>query len=213
MHVSLHHEAAYRGPALLERLGRCGIVVCGAGALGAPLVEGLARQGARRLTVIDRDRVEPGNLGTQPWLLDDVGTPKAQALAWRVEAATPADVRPQVRTLDATNAAKLLRGADLVLDVFDNTAARAAVQAAVRASGTPCLHVGLAADYAEVVWEAQGYRVPDDAGLDPCDYPLARNLVGLAVAVASEAVLSWLAEGARRGFTITLRDLAVRSYR
>lgn len=213
MHVSLHHEAAYRGPALLERLGRCRIVVCGAGALGAPLAEGLARQGARRLTVIDRDRVEPGNLGTQPWQLDEVGTPKAQALAWRIEAASPAEVRALGRTLDASNAAKLLRGADLVLDVFDNTAARAAVQQAVRAADTPCLHVGLAADYAEVVWEADGYRVPDDTGLDPCDYPLARNLVGLAVAVASEAVLSWLADASRRSFTVTLRDLAVRPWR
>ena len=63
-----------------------------------------------------------------------------------------------------------------------------------------------------MIWEAHGYRVPDDGGLDPCDYPLARNLVGLAVAVASEAAVGWLAGGARRSYTITLRDLAVRAF-
>ncbi len=76
------------------------------------------------------------------------------------------------------------------------------------ASGTPCLHAGLAADYAEVIWNEE-YRVPSAANDDVCDYPLARNLVMLAAAVACEAIVSYVATGERRAFTLTLRDIAV----
>jgi hypothetical protein len=71
------------------------------------------------------------------------------------------------------------------VDRFDNSAARAAVLATVRAAGAPCLHAGMSGDgYAEVVWD-EHYTVPPDTGADACDYPLARNLVLLAVAVAA----------------------------
>jgi hypothetical protein len=72
--------------------------------------------------------------------------------------------------------------------------------------------VGLNADYAEVVWD-EVYRVPRDvAAGDACEYPLARNLVLLAVAVAAEVVVTYLTDGRRDSFTVTLRDLAVRAY-
>ncbi len=76
----------------------------------------------------------------------------------------------------------------------------------------PCLHVGLFADYAEVIWD-ETYRVPRDVGLDVCDYPMARNLVLLAVAVASEAVTHFVHDGSKDGWSITLRDLAIRPLR
>lgn len=40
------------------------VTVCGAGALGANLVETLARSGYGKLRVIDCDRIETGNLST-----------------------------------------------------------------------------------------------------------------------------------------------------
>ncbi len=56
--------------------------MCGAGALGANLAEGLARQRFARLTVIDRDQVEEGrNLSTQPYFRTDIGAFKAKILA------------------------------------------------------------------------------------------------------------------------------------
>jgi hypothetical protein len=75
----------------------------------------------------------------------------------------------------------------------------------------PCLHAGLAGDYAEVIWN-QVYRVPSAANDDVCDYPLARNLVTLAVAVACEILLRYAATGEQASFTITLGDLAVRPF-
>ena len=103
---------------------------------------------------------------------------------------------------------RLLRDADVVLDVFDNSAARQAVFDACAATDTPCLHAGLSPDYAEVIWNER-YRVPSDAHDDVCDYPLARNLVMLTVSVLAEVVIGFATTEQRRGFALTLGDLKV----
>jgi hypothetical protein len=102
-----------------------------------------------------------------------------------------------------------LKGSALVLDTFDNSAGRRLVQERCRAQSFACLHVGLFADYAEAIWN-DDYRVPADVAGDVCDYPLARNLVLLAVAVASELVIRYVLDGSKTGWSITLRDFAVR---
>jgi hypothetical protein len=85
------------------------------------------------------------------------------------------------------------------------------VQEQCRAEGLACLHAGLFADYGEVVWD-EAYRVPGDVGTDVCDYPLARNLIQLTVAVAAETVVRWALEGTRENWSITLRDFAIRRF-
>ncbi len=77
--------------------------------------------------------------------------------------------------------------------------------------GIPCLHIGLDADYAEAIWN-DGYRVPAGSDEDPCDHPLARNIVLLAVAVAAEVLVRFAALEERRSYTMTLKDSAVRPY-
>ncbi len=212
MRRELIHEARFRTPELMARIGELSVCVCGAGALGANLSESLARQGFRHLRVIDRDRVEPENLCTQPWQRQDVGTPKARLLANLLFRAVGVEIDAKVKELGAGNAAKLIRGADLVVDCFDNSVARGLVGEAARANGQACLHVGLAADYAEVIWD-EIYRVPSASQDDVCDYPLARNLVQLAVASACEVIIGFLRDEARRSYTLTLGDLAIRPYR
>jgi hypothetical protein len=73
-----------------------------------------------------------------------------------------------------------------------------------------CLHAGLSADYAEVIWN-EVYRVPSEVNDEVCDYPLARNLVMLTVAVACEVIVSFVATAQKRNFTITQKDLTVQS--
>ena len=80
-----------------------------------------------------------------------------------------------------------------------------------RAAGLPCLHAGLFADYGEVIWD-ESYRVPQDVAGDVCDYPLARNLVLVTVAVASEALVRFVLGGVKQDWSITLRDFAVRTF-
>lgn len=210
MTAFLYHERLHRGDALLARLRDLPITVCGAGALGANIVENLARQGAGRLTVIDRDRVEERNLSTQPYYRSDIGAFKAKILGNSLFRALGVTVTTQSVELAAGNAARLLAGAALVIDTFDNSVARAAVSSACVSSGTSCLHTGLSGDgFAEVAWD-DVYTIPSDTGDDLCDYPLARNLALLVVAVAAETIVRWADTGEKVSRTVTLADMAVR---
>jgi molybdopterin/thiamine biosynthesis adenylyltransferase len=204
-----HHESLYRGPDAIARLAAVRLTVCGAGALGSHLADNLARQGARSLRVIDRDKVESHNVGTQLYGDTDVGTRKAEVLKNRLFRTCGVEIDAVAKELNERTADKLLAGSGLVLDTFDNSASRRLVHETCRRLGLPCLHVGLNADYAEVLWD-DGYRIPNDAGADVCDYPLARNLVLLAVAVASEVVVRSVVDEKRENWTVTLKDFAVR---
>jgi molybdopterin-synthase adenylyltransferase len=203
------HEAFYRGPEALERLGGSRVAICGAGALGSHLADNLVRQGLRRLTVIDYDRVEAHNIGTQLYELDDVGAPKVDVLRARCFRAAGVEIDAVATRLTQHNAAKLLRGAALVCDTLDNAASRRILAEYCTQQSLPCLHLGMNGGYGEMHWN-DGYRVPNDVALaDPCAYPLARNLVLLVVALGSEAIVRALLEGRRDNYSCTLRDLAV----
>ena len=208
---SVYHEQLYRTPEVMARLGEFPVAVCGAGALGANIAESLARMGFNQLRVVDRDRVEQRNLSTQPYYRADAGAFKARMLANDLYRAVGVEVDARSEELTAANAGKLLKGSALVVDVFDNSASRRVLKEHAEVAGVACLHAGLAGDYAEVVWN-EIYRVPSAAQDDVCDYPLARNLVTLTVAVACETIVDFVATGARRSHTITLRDFAVRPY-
>jgi molybdopterin/thiamine biosynthesis adenylyltransferase len=205
------HERRYRSDPLMARLRGLAVTVCGAGALGANLTETLARQGFAQLRVIDRDRVEERNLSTQPYHRSDVGAFKAKILANALYRALGVAVDARAETLTPANARKLLGGSAVVVDTFDNSGSRQAVRDWCAAGGTPCLHVGLAGDYAEAIWDPV-YRVPSPSHDDVCDYPLARNLVLLATAVAAEALVAFAARGEQPSHTITLADLAIRPF-
>lgn len=206
-----HHEALHRSAEVMTKLREAPVTVCGAGAIGANLAETLARCGAGRLTVIDRDRVEERNLSTQPWYRTDVGNPKARILANTLFRALGTAVGAQAVELTGANVGKLLKGASLVVDAFDNSGSRQVVTDYCQRAGVPCLHVGLADGYAEVMWN-EVYRVPSDAHDDVCDYPLARSLVLLAVAVATDCAVRFLATGERLSYTVTLADLSIHRY-
>ncbi len=203
------HEALYRGQEAILKLGQAHITICGAGALGSHLTEHLARQGAQRLTVIDRDRVEEHNIGTQIYDESDIGAWKAEVMRARCFRATGIEIEAVTKELSERNVTKLLRGADLVLDTFDNSASRRLVTEHCRSQQLACLHLGMNADYGEIKWN-EGYRVPADVVEgNACEYPLARNLILIVVALGCEAILRFLLEGRQESFSFTLRDLSI----
>ncbi|HEX8707996.1 MAG TPA: ThiF family adenylyltransferase [Pyrinomonadaceae bacterium] len=206
-----YHEQLYRSAELMARVCDFRVTVCGAGALGANITESLARTGFASLRVIDRDRVEERNLSTQPYYRRDAGAYKARILANSLYRALGVKLDALTDELTVENAARLIGRSALVIDAFDNSAARRAVKQSCERAGLPCLHTGLAGDYAEVIWN-ESYRVPSAAQDDVCDYPLARNLVTLTVAIACEAVIAFAARGERLSYTATLRDFAVRQF-
>ncbi len=208
---AFYHEWLHRSDEAMRCMRDLAIAVCGAGAIGANIVENLARQGFAHLLSIDLDRIEERNLSTQPYYASDIGAFKAKILANSIYRALGVRVDARAEELTSTTAAKLLGGVSLVVDAFDNSASRQAVKDYCDSSSVACLHVGLANEYAEIIWN-ENYRVPSNAGEDNCDYPLARNLVMMTVAVASEVIARFAATGERQSFTVTLGDFAVRPY-
>lgn len=203
-----HHEAIYRGAEQVAKLAEQRLTICGTGALGSHLADNLARQGFHQLRVIDRDRIEEHNVGTQLFGESEVGAWKVEVLRQRIFRATGVEVEAIRKELSHRSARSLLQDGGLVIDTFDNSTSRRLVQEQCRAIQLPCLHVGLHADYGEVIWDER-YRVPHDVAGDVCDYPLARNLVLIVVAVASELIVRFALEGVQHDFAVTLRDFAI----
>ena len=88
------------------RIARFSIAFVGAGAVGAAAAETAVRAGFARLTIVDRDVVEPSNLARQ-FLYDAEDAariaPKAEAAAARLSEIDPSvPVRPVVADLDAS---------------------------------------------------------------------------------------------------------------
>jgi molybdopterin-synthase adenylyltransferase len=205
------HEQLYRTSATMAQLRDYPVTVCGAGAVGANLTENLARTGFQHLKVIDRDRIEERNLSTQPYYRSDVGAFKAKILSNSLYRALGVKVAAETKELTAANAKQLLDKTTLIIDAFDNSVARQVLKEYSDATQVPCLHVGLAGSYAEVIWNPD-YRVPSPNQDDICDYPLARNLVLLAVSIASEALIKFITTGETQSFTVTLKDLAIQPF-
>lgn len=186
------------------------ITICGAGTLGGNLTETLARMGFTHLKLIDKDRVEMRNLSTQPYSRAEVGAPKARALANMLYRAVQAKLESIVVELTSSNSERLLQGSGLVVDAFDNHAARAAVSAAARALQLPCLHIGFSPDglYGSGLWEP-GYQVLREVPGDPCDYPLTRPLALMLTALAARVICDFFNKGQSNNFELTWNDLKV----
>ena len=206
-----YHEQLHRDADVMQRMTDYQVTVCGAGPLGANLVESLARQGFAAIRVIDRDRIEERNLSTQPYYGTDVGAFKAKILANALYRALGVKLDARTDELTPANVAKLLEGSALVIDAFDNSVSRQAVKDYCADANLERLHAGLAAGYAEIIWN-ENYRVPSTAQDDVCDYPLARNLVMLAVAVTCETIVRFIASAEKQSLTMTLDDFAIKPF-
>ncbi len=209
MQDTFHHEALYRGQDALDKLAALRLVICGAGAVGSNLLLNLIRQGIEHITVIDFDRIEEHNIGTQSYSIDDVGAFKVEMLQADAFRIAEVEINTVRKRLTQQNVAKLLKDADLVIDGFDNHASRKAVTRRCRKANIPSLHIGLSADYAEILWN-EGYRVPKDmAEGNACDYPMARNLIIFAIAIASEAIIRFALTGEQQNHSFTLGDMQI----
>jgi len=107
-----------------EALLRSHAVLVGCGALGSFHAAALARAGVGRLTIVDRDYVEPANLHRQ-WLFEESDAaqalPKAAAAERRIARINSGvQARGIVADLTAANAGELLGDAGVILDGTDN---------------------------------------------------------------------------------------------
>ena len=153
-------EARYSRQVLFHGIGREGqarlaqahAAVIGVGATGAATAQLLARAGVGRLTIIDRDFVEPSNLQRQVLFDEDdarAALPKAEA-ARRHLARINADVRVDAHIADLVpaNIAELTAGAAILLDCTDNFETRYLLNDYAVSTGTPWIYAAAVGSYA-----------------------------------------------------------------
>lgn len=139
------------GEAGQEALLGARAAVVGCGALGSFHAAALARAGVGRITLIDRDYVEPSNLQRQ-WLFEESDAaealPKAAAAERRL-ARINSGIRARgvVADLTASNAADLLGDADVILDGTDNFDTRYLINDFAVSRGIPWIYGAAVGSY------------------------------------------------------------------
>lgn len=107
-----------------QKLSESHIAVVGCGATGAAASALLARAGVGRITIIDRDYVEPSNLQRQMLFDEDDAAnclPKAEAARRHIPRFnSEIDVHAHIADLTPSNIDELLSEAHLILDATDN---------------------------------------------------------------------------------------------
>lgn len=127
----------------IQDFKRVHITLVGCGGTGSHIASGLvALQCALAdkgipldLLVIDPDIVEPKNVGRQLFALGDIGRPKAQVVADRLNAAFGARVGAEVRKIDREDTFVVKEALSIVIGAVDNPAARSVIARAVKTAG------------------------------------------------------------------------------
>ncbi|HSA33905.1 MAG TPA: sulfur carrier protein ThiS adenylyltransferase ThiF [bacterium] len=112
-------------PGMTEVLKRSTVGIAGCGGLGSNAAMLLTRAGIGHLVLVDFDTVEESNLNRQHFFQNDIGKPKASALAAHLSAINPAvklavhDMKLSRETVAATFAA-----CDILIEAFDRADAK-----------------------------------------------------------------------------------------
>lgn len=210
---TFRHEIAYRGEEIFEQRKIFWVAICGAGALGSNLLNLLVRQGFEAITLIDCDRVERHNLQTQLFGKSDVGVVKVRACKNKIFRDLGIKIADHQKEIKKPSDLKVVLGAQLIVDTFDNFESRRIIQQASREYSIPCIHAGMSDDgFSEIKWD-EDYHIPEEETPqeDVCEYPLATNLVHFTVNLLAEAIIRFADEGLRQNFEFTLRDLKISS--
>ena len=115
------------------------VLVVGAGGLGSPAIAYLAAAGVGTLGIVDNDHVSLSNLQRQViHTTAGIGESKVDSAARFAQALNPhVTVTLNRDRLEATNAATILDGYDIILDGTDNLATRRAVATAAETLALP----------------------------------------------------------------------------
>ena len=208
------------GGAGQRRLLNSSVALVGAGGIGAPAIQYLAAAGVGRLILIDDDVVALSNLQRQVLFgTPDVGHPKVEAARQAVARLNPdVQVEPRAARLDASNAAALLAGADVVIDGCDNFATRLIVSDTTVAMQCPLVSAAVGQFDGQLSvfrgWEADKpcYRCwagddPARAELSCADAGVLGALTGAMGSLAAiEAVRALVSFGTDPAGTMLLMD-------
>ncbi|MEM6848986.1 MAG: molybdopterin-synthase adenylyltransferase MoeB [Pseudomonadota bacterium] len=152
------------------------VVVVGAGGLGSPVITYLAAAGVGTVVVVDDDGVSLSNLQRQ--ILHgtpDVGLPKTDSAEAAVGRLNPhVRIVKEAMRLSADNAARLVAGANVVVDGVDNAATRAVLARACIDARVPLVSGAVAGFSGQVTTFAPNEDGPGYSDLypDPTPYDL-----------------------------------------
>ncbi len=151
-----------------RRLRESHTLIIGCGALGTVSSELLARAGIGRLSIADRDVVEPSNLQRQTLFTEAharAGLPKAEAAADQLRAIDSGlTVNALIEDVDARSIGRIIEKAggapDIVLDGTDNFATRYLLNDLCVREGIPFVYAGAVGTLASTL-SVLPHRTPD----------------------------------------------------
>ncbi|MGI4855141.1 MAG: ThiF family adenylyltransferase [Janthinobacterium lividum] len=134
-----------------RRLAAARVTLVGCGATGAASAGLLARAGVGRLTIIDRDFVEPSNLQRQMLFTEEdaeEALPKSEAARKRLHAInSEVEVRAHIADLTPATCHTLLTDTDILLDATDNFETRYLINDYSVQTGTPWIYAAAIGSY------------------------------------------------------------------
>ncbi len=143
------------GEAGQRKLMTSRVTLCGVGALGTNLANGIVRAGVGHVRIIDRDFIETSNLQRQT-LFDEndiaENLPKAEAAARKLRLInSTVHIEPIVTDIDRTNVEELCRDADLILDGTDNFEVRYLINDVAVKLNKPWVYGGSVGSYGQTM--------------------------------------------------------------
>ena len=114
------------GKELQQAFSSATVAICGLGGLGSNIAIALARAGIGKLILIDFDRVDITNLHRQQYKADQIGMYKTDALADNLREIAPyIELETHIARITEDNVVKLLQGADIICEAFDDAECKA----------------------------------------------------------------------------------------
>jgi len=116
------------------------VLILGAGALGSPVIDQLARAGVGKISIVDPQTLAGPNIGRHLLGAESLEQSKAIGVAGRVGTAHPSClIKPFVERAESWLAEHSLKGIDAVFDLTGEPAVRYAVELARKQCPTPLL--------------------------------------------------------------------------
>lgn len=126
------------------RLRRLSVAVVGVGGIGSAVIQPLALAGVGRLLLIDAQKLEPSNFNRiVPMTAKDVGKPKAEFWADKLNERRHLRVVPIVATVQSANGTAALTQADVICVCANTTEGRLAAARVAVKRGVRCVSAGV----------------------------------------------------------------------
>ncbi len=114
------------GEDIQEKFSSATVAICGLGGLGSNIAVSLARTGVGKLILIDFDRVDITNLHRQQYKVSQIGMSKTDALRDNLLEVSPyVELETHTERVAEENAVRLLQGADIICEAFDDAECKA----------------------------------------------------------------------------------------